>query len=292
MPVPPAELDIDEALVRGLLAAQHPDLAELPLTAAGYGWDNAMWRLGDELAVRIPRRQLGAELMDREQRWLPDLAPRLPTPVPAPMHLGRPSQEVDADATYPWPWSVVPWFTGETADARPLGVEGTRALGSALHALHVRAPKDAPVNPFRGIPLSERPDPLPDLDALYDGAPPRGLGRVWRRALAAPDTGWRTWTHGDLHARNLLVAPGGRLAAIIDWGDLGVADPAVDLSALWTVLDPGLHGVFCSAYGPVEGTLLERARGWALVFAAIFASLDDDPGAVAIGRRTLERLQG
>ena len=291
MPVPPAELAIDEALVRGLLRAQHPDLAELPLSLVAAGWDNETWRLGDDLAVRVPRRALGGELMLLEQRWLPRLGPAVAAPTPVPVRVGMPVDEADG-VIYPWSWSVVPWFTGETAEERALSIIGARALGWALHTIHVPSPPDAPVNPYRGVPLAERPDPLPALDALYDGAVPRALGRVWRRALEAEPVQLSFWTHGDLHARNILVDAVGAPAAIIDWGDVGAGDPAVDLSLLWTVLDPALHGVFCSGYGPVEGALHDRARGWALVFGVTFAGLTDDPGAVAIGRRTLERLQG
>jgi aminoglycoside phosphotransferase (APT) family kinase protein len=187
---------------------------------------------------------------------------------------------------------VVPWYVGETAEARAVRVTGVRALGRALHALHVPAPSEAPRNPHRGPPLAAREDPLPALQALHDSGLPGALARTWHRALEADAPGLPVWIHGDLHPRNLLVAPDGGLAAILDWGDLGAGDPAVDLSLLWTVLDPADHGVFCAGYGSVEGPLLARARGWALVFGAIFAGLTGDPGAVAIGRRTLTRLQG
>lgn len=139
---------------------------------------------------------------------------------------------------------------------------------------------------------ADRADPLPDLDALYDDDEvPAALPRVWARALDAEPQAWPVWTHGDLHARNIVIADDGGLGAVIDWGDLGAADPAVDLSVLWTVLDPALHSAFCAGYGPVDGALHARARGWALIFGVIFAGLADDPGAVTIGERTLLRLQ-
>lgn len=289
MRIPEAEVGIDEDLVRSLLRAQHPDLAELPLTPGSGGWDNVMWRLGDALAVRLPRRELGAVSARLEHVWLPELAPALGVPVPAPVRLGDPGEG------YPWAWSIVPWFEGQTAADRPLAAGGARALGRALFALHVPAPPHAPVSPYRGVPLTEREDPLPALAALGDGDVPQPLRRVWARALEAEahaPASQRVWIHGDLHARNLLVTAGGGLAGIIDWGDVGVGDPAVDLSAMWTVLDPAQHGPFCAGYGPVDGPLLARARGWALAFGVIFAGLQDDPGAVTLGRRTLARLQG
>lgn len=289
MRIPDAEVGIDEDLVRALLRAQHPDLSELPLAAAPGGWDNAMWRLGDALAVRLPRREIGAICAHGEHVWLPELAPALGVPVPAPVRLGDPGEG------YPWAWSIVPWLAGEPAEGRPLTAGGAQALGRALFALHVPAPPQAPVSPYRSVPLTEREDPLPALAVLSGGAVPRPLRRVWARALeaeAVAPAAQRVWIHGDLHARNLLVAAGGGLAGIIDWGDVGAGDPAVDLSAMWTVLDPAQHGPFCAGYGPVDGPLLARARGWALAFGAIFAALQDDPGAAALGRRTLARLQG
>ncbi|MCW3041199.1 MAG: serine/threonine protein kinase [Solirubrobacterales bacterium] len=286
MGVPPAEIAVDEDLVRGLLRDQHPDLADLPLELVAGGWDNDTWRLGDALAVRVPRRAFAVELIELEQRWLPVLAPALPVPVPAPVRVGGPG------ADYPWPWSVVPWFAGRTAAARTLSPAGARALGDALHALHVPSAADAPRNPYRSVALAGRPDPLEALEALCDREAPRPLTRCWRRALAAaPAPTTLRWIHGDLHARNLIVAADGGLAAIIDWGDVAGGDPAVDLSVLWTVLEPGLHGAFCAGYGPVEGALLDRARGWALCFGVIFAALEDDPDAAALGRLTLTRLQ-
>src|SRR5947209_3358610 len=110
---PPVELEIDEALVRRLLSAQHPDLAERSISLAASGWDNAIFRLGHDLAVRMPRRAIGATLIEHEQRWLPTLAPSLPVPIPTPVRVGAPGQD------YPWRWSVTPWFEGETADLSP-----------------------------------------------------------------------------------------------------------------------------------------------------------------------------
>ncbi len=281
MAVPAAEVAIDEDLVRALLRAQRPDLAELPLRRAGSGWDNEIWRLGADLAVRLPRRDIAVALLASEQRWVGELGAGLPVDVPTPVCCG-----VAAEG-YPWPWSIVPWLDGATPEGGPFGVVAARQLGATLHALHRPAPAEAPHNPYRSIPLSARPSPLGQLGLLAPGA----LRRVWERALAAPAPARRFWIHGDLHVRNLLVRDGD-LGAVIDWGDVCGGDPAVDLSVLWTVLDPVEHVAFCDTYGPVDGDLHARARGWALVFGAIFAGLDDDPGAVAIGRRTLDRLAG
>lgn len=280
--MPPAEVVLDEALVRRLLHAQHPDLAGLPLRHAGAGWDNETWRLGEDLAVRLPRREVALRCTEAEHAWLGPLATMLPVAVPAPVRLGERGEG------YPWPWSVVPWFAGTSAEHAPLGPVAARELGTMLRALHVPAPARAPRNPHRSAPLAARASPVPAL-AHGGGSPAAVRVRIWERACRAPVPDRRSWVHGDLHARNLIVARG-RLRAVIDWGDMAGGDPAVDLSVLWTLLDPSEHQAFCSAYGPVEGHLHVRARGWALVFGVIFAGLPEDEGAVRIGTRTLERL--
>src|SRR5215213_9888754 len=141
---PPAEVDVTPALVRALLREQHPDLADLPLHAVSSGWDNVTLRLGDRLAVRVPRRALAAALVVNEQRWLPVLAPLLGVDVPVPVRTGRPS------AGYPWHWSVVPWFAGRPAVLLPPPARALALpLADVVARLHVRAPADAPVNPVR-----------------------------------------------------------------------------------------------------------------------------------------------
>ena len=147
---PRAEVAIDERLVRALLHEQLPDLAELRIKREGSGWDNALFRLGSELAVRLPRRAAAAQLVVNEQRWLPGVASRIPIPVPAPLHRGS------ASTLYPWSWSVVPWLDGETADGAGLVDAESERLAGILGAIHVAAPDEAPHNPVRGVPLSER----------------------------------------------------------------------------------------------------------------------------------------
>ena len=285
MPVPPAEVEIDEPLVRALLRDQHPDLADRRLRFAAEGWDNATWRLGDDLAVRLPRRALGAELIAHERRWLPGLALRIPVAVPTPVRLGEPGEG------YPWPWHVVPWYAGRTADRAPLDARGARRLGAALGALHRPALPSAPHNPYRSIHLSLRDPPVDVLRrARYDHGLSR-LQRVWQAALDVPEAAEPTWVHGDVHVRNLLVR-GGDLAAILDWGDLCAGDPAVDLGALWTVLDAGHGDAFRGGYGPIDDALLARARGWALVFSAIVwvTHRHDDQAWARLAHTTLQRL--
>jgi aminoglycoside phosphotransferase (APT) family kinase protein len=151
--MPDAEVAIDAGLVQTLLREQHEDLASLPLIETGEGWDNKLFRLGDDLVVRLPRRQVAADLIVHEQHWLPVLASRLPLPVPVPVRVGRPGRG------FPWAWSIVPWFVGETAATLTSGFTEATAvqLGEFLTALHQPAPEDAPLKPFR-TSLASRAD--------------------------------------------------------------------------------------------------------------------------------------
>jgi hypothetical protein len=147
---PAAELVIDAALARQLVSAQHPDLADLPIRVVGSGWDNAMVRLGDDLALRLPRRTVAVQLLLNEQTWLPRLKDKLPLPIPAPVRTGV------ATERFPWPWSITPWMAGETADLSLPDADQGEPLAGFFRALHRPAPAEAPRNPVRGVPLSSR----------------------------------------------------------------------------------------------------------------------------------------
>ena len=266
-PIPPAEVHVDERLVAALLRAQHPDLAPLPIHGRRSGWDNVTYRLGDDLAIRLPRRRATVDLLIKEQTWLPSLARRLPVAIPAPLRTGAPG------AGFPWPWSVVPWIPGATADLEPLdGGEAARFAGF-LTALHAPAPPDAPTNPYRGMSLGDRAgDTETRLRRLREHThlvEPR-VSRAWQRALAAPPAPERRWRHGDLHPSN-LVSRGGVLVGVLDWGDLAAGDAATDLAAVWMLFeDPAARAECLSAYGATE-SLVVRGMGWAIFFAAAFA---------------------
>lgn len=262
---PVAEFDFTEPVLRGLLERQHADLADLPLVRVDSGWDNEVWRLGDRLAVRLPRREAAARLARNEQRWLPVLAPTLPLAVPAPVRLGEP------DASYPWCWSIVEWFEGRCADLAPPQGASVDRFVEFLRALHVPAPADAPANPLRGVPLAERHDALwrrvERLEADRAVVLP-GLLSVWERGLAARPGRQRVWLHGDLHAQNILTRRG-RIEAILDWGDLCAADAAVDLASIWSVYqDPLDRERALQRYAP-DQPMLERAMSWAVYFALV-----------------------
>jgi aminoglycoside phosphotransferase (APT) family kinase protein len=293
--MPPAEVDVTPDLVRMLLAEQHPDLAGLPLKVIANGWDNVMLRLGDDLIVRVPRRELAIRFLLNEQRWLPALADRLPLPVPAPVRIGRPSGE------YPWPWSIVPFQPGQPAALTPPAdlAAAARSLGTFLNALHVPGPSrppagDGPDNPVRGVPLDARATAVAaNLDVLGDEIDRDQVRRLWEDARAVPHwDGPPLWIHGDLHPANILVDDG-RISAVIDFGDLTTGDPATDLSVAWMLFDDPAHReVFWQAYGPTAtDDVKHRAFGWALALSLVMqAHSADNPLMHAVGVRTYRTL--
>lgn len=286
--MPAAEVVIDVDLVRRLLRSQHPDLADLPIVELTNGWDNAIYRLGDELTVRLPRRSLAADLVRNEQRWLPMLADRLPLPIPAPVRAGEP------EGDYPWAWSVCPWFAGDVAGASPPRDLRSAAavLGGFLAALHRPAPEEAPDNRFRGGPLDERDESTLDrIAGIADLVDVDVVRSVWRAHVGLPPwTGEPRWLHGDLHPANLVVRDG-ELAAVIDFGDLTSGDPATDLAVAWMLFASGARTVLRAAAGEVDDATWARARGWALSFAVIYVAFSaDHPVLAAVGRRTLDEV--
>ena len=280
---------MDEELVRSLLTDQHPDLAGLPLQLCDAGWDNVMWRLGDDLAVRMPRRQIAAPLIVHEQRWLPELAPQLPLAVPVPLRKGHPA------GGYPFYWSVVPWIEGRPGDRERVtdGRTTGERLGAFLAAMHRPAPADAPYNPYRSGPVNSRADTfeerLTNLAGYVDAAALRG---IWDRAVASPlHEGPSLWAHGDLHPANTLVRDGA-VVAVIDFGDLCAADPAVDLGAALMSLDEEGAEQMWLSYGQRDAPLERRAEGWAVLFSLMLLEigLEGRPTYADVGRRTLDWL--
>jgi aminoglycoside phosphotransferase (APT) family kinase protein len=286
---PPADFAIDERLVRLLLGQQHPDLAGESIRLLDNGWDNAMYRLGESLVVRLPRRREAVSLIEHEQTWLPVLAESLPIPIPAPVRVGRPSD------AYPRPWSILPWIPGRSADLDPPQVGQSQPLAAFLRALHRAAPESAPRNSLRGVPLAERKESVDErltrLQARDRGIVNRQLLAIWRRALAAPLAHKSCWLHGDLHARNVLVRSG-VITGVIDWGDISSGDPATDLACIWSLFeDPAARAECLSFYG-ADQTLRTRAKGWAVLFGAALleTGLADHPSHAAMGRAMLRRL--
>lgn len=286
---PVAEVEIDLALVSGLLADQHPDLAHLPLQAMDAGWDNAMFRLGDHLSVRLPRRAAAATLIVHEQTWLPYLAEQLVLPIPVPIRTGTPARG------YPWRWSVSPWLQGVSSDQNAPHVSQAWPFAAFLRSLHVPAPAHAPANPVRGVPLRQRASAvearLQRLASKTNLITPKIL-HLWEAALRAPLDMPRTWLHGDLHPRNVLVEDG-VITGIIDWGDLTSGDCATDLASIWMLFaEPHARQDALAAYANLSEATLQRAQGWAVLFGVMLleTGLNDHPRHAAIGERILRHL--
>jgi len=284
---PAAEVVVDTQIVRTLLRTQHPDLAELPLEEVPPGWDNFIFRLGETLAVRLPRRIASATQLENEQRWLPIVGRHLPIAVPAPLRIGTPSNQ------YPWAWSIVPWLPGKPADLAPLKADQAEPLARFLRALHIAAPSDAPKNPSRGVPLQQRAASVEER--LHRLAKKTSLitstvNQAWKSALQAPPAEVATWFHGDMHPQNVLVEDG-KLAGVIDWADIASGDPATDLGSIWMLLPTvAARESAIAEYGDVPPATWSRALGWAINLATLLLELVDNPRHAKIGDLTLQRI--
>lgn len=249
------ELDIDEALVRSLLEQQFPEWAPRPVVAVEpRGTVNAIFRLGDDLSVRLARRNGRTQPGTKERNWLPLLARLLPVDIPIPVAEGRPTRQ------YPWYWDVQTWVNGETVDVEDIdAIQAARDLAKLIGALQRIDPTGAPEG--RGIALAKRDPEFRYWLARYRGDP--NVSREWDRALSAPE--WNrplVWHHGDLDSRNWLVRAG-RISGVIDWGSMGVGDPACDVMVAWKLHSPAARDAFRNAL-PTDEATWARARGWAL----------------------------
>ncbi|ACZ87129.1 aminoglycoside phosphotransferase family protein [Streptosporangium roseum] len=259
------EVDIDMPLVRRLLAGQFPQWADLPVEPVdSAGTDNAMYRLGEDMAVRLPRIEWAVGNVEREQRWLPRLAPLLPVTIPAPLGKGVP-----ADG-YPWHWSVYRWLDGENPAVGRITDPALLAedLAEFVTALRRIDPTDGPPA-GRGVPLATRDAPtraaIGDLRGVIDTG---AATAAWEEALRIPAwSGPAAWVHGDLSPGNVLITRG-RLSAVIDFGCVGVGDPTVDLVVAWNLLPAAARDVLRAALR-VDDATWARGRGWALSIALI-----------------------
>lgn len=287
------EIDVDQALVQRLVGEQFPQWAGLPLVPVdSAGTDNAIYRLGADMAVRLPRHPRSAPQIEKEQRWLPKLAPRLPLAVPVPLGAGEPAEG------YPWPWSIRRWLDGESALAAPVADQNRLALDlagfiAALQAIDpAGGPLPGPHNFGRGVPLAERDARVRAAIASLDGVVDANAATAaWDAALAAPAwPGPPVWLHGDLLPGNLLIDHG-RLNGVIDFGGLAVGDPACDLFPAWTLLDGEARRLFHEALA-VDDATWERGRGWALSMGLIVLPYyrDSNPTLVGIARRAIDEV--
>lgn len=288
------EVDTDVSLVRRLLTAQFPEWADLPVEPVPFfGTDNAIYRLGNDMAVRLPRRQENTGQLEKERRWLPGLAPLLPLAIPVPLAIGKPAEG------YPFEWSIYRWLEGEAATEERITDLGQAAadLAGFIAALQRVDPTDGPPpgehNSFRGVPLAKRDEStraaIASLGATIDAG---AVTATWEAALSAPE--WKrapVWIHGDLDSRNLLVTEG-RLKAVIDFGCLGVGDPACDVMVAWKVLAVQTRDIFRTALSVEEATWA-RGRGWALsqaLIALAYYTLETNPVLVREAQRWMAEV--
>jgi aminoglycoside phosphotransferase (APT) family kinase protein len=259
------EVDTDADLVQRLLAAQFPQWADLPLEPLrSSATDNALYRLGDDKVVRLPRIQAAAGQVDKENQYLPGLAPLVPLPIPMPLAKGTPGEG------FPWSWSVYHWIEGETATIERIANlrQAATEMAQFIAALHGIDPAGGPApgqhNSFRGVPLATRDAATrAAISNLHGTLNEVALTAAWNAALNAPV--WNrppVWIHGDLQPGNLLIQ-GGRLNAVIDFGCLGIGDPACDLIVAWNLFNAESREVLRAAL-KVDDATWKRGRGWAL----------------------------
>ena len=263
---------IDQPLVRRLIAAQFPRWADLPIRAVERsGWDNRTFHLGEQMVVRMPSAARYAAQVEKEQRWLPELAPSLPVPIPVPLAMGRPGDG------YPWKWSVYGWLHGLTAAPERIGdmQRFARDLGAFLRALRRIDPTGGPPpgrhNFYRGGALTTYDEEARRAIAALAGEIDADAARnAWEEALNAAWQGSSVWLHGDVSVGNLLVDRG-RLSAVIDFGQLAVGDPACDLAIAWTLFTGESRAAFQASVGLDPG-MWARGRAWALWKSLIVAT--------------------
>lgn len=263
---------IDATLARRLVATQFPHWARLAVRPVVFGgWDNRTFHLGKRMLVRLPSAADYAAQVDKQQRWLPKLAAFLPLAIPAPLAVGAPG------CGYPWRWSIYRWLTGETAVPQRIGDlrDFATRLAQFLAALQGIDPAGGPSpgahNFYRGGPLTTYDAQTRQaIAALERKIDVETVTAVWDAALATTWQGPPVWIHGDVSTGNLLLQRG-RLSAVIDFGNLGVGDPACDLSIAWTLFDSETRDVFRALLALDAGTW-ERGRGWTLWKALIVAA--------------------
>jgi aminoglycoside phosphotransferase (APT) family kinase protein len=285
---------IDAALARRLVDSQFPQWAQLAITPVDAdGWDNRTFRLGAELSVRLPTGDWYAEQVDKEQRWLPVLAPELPLPIPVPVARGEPGDG------YPYPWSVYRWLDGELAssaripDLPAFATDLARFLRALARVDATGGPPPGRHNFHRGAPLGVyEAEALEAVDRLGAEIPRDAVLRAWEDAIATSWDREPVWFHGDVAVGNLL-ARDGRLAAVIDFGSAGVGDPACDVVIAWTFLSGPSRTAFRAELGVDRGTW-SRGRGWALWKALItlVGHLESGSPDAAPARRDIREILG
>ncbi|WED44349.1 aminoglycoside phosphotransferase family protein [Legionella cardiaca] len=287
------ELEIDEYLVNALLVSQCPHWAHLPLKAvASSGTDNALFRLGDNYVVRLPRIEWAPgsikKNIDKENEWLPKIAPFLKKPISEPVFKGCP------DKSYPWYWSVTKWNEGHNPSYEKDNEYEFLAkdLACFLNDLHGIKMANGPLS-RRGIPLKELDkETIKAISELTDEIDIRTVTSLWRELSQIPS--WNNepvWLHGDFLPGNILVQ-NNRLAAVIDFSDVGIGDPACDLVIAWSLLDSHSRNIFKENLQYIDENTWERGRGWALSIALIMLPYYkiSNPVLASLARRMIEHV--
>ena len=265
---------VSGATVRRLIDTQFPQWADLPVRRVEQdGWDNHSFRLGTDMKVRLPSASRYAAQVEKENTWLPRLAPHLPLPIPEPIAVGEP------DDTFPWRWSVQRWLPGMPATPANIADASEFASSAAgfLYALQRIAVENGPVagphNFFRGGSLRVYDSEVRHcIETLHDNIDAAGALAAWDTALATQWHRQPVWIHGDVAASNILIT-GGRLSAMIDFGNCGIGDPACDLVIAWTLFSGVGRSTFRDQV-QADADTWTRARGWAL-WKALLVVVDD-----------------
>ncbi len=288
----PNEVSTDVLLVRRLLSSQFPQWANLAIKPVGSaGTDNAIFRLGNDMSVRLPRIDWARGQVDKEHEWIPRLAPHLPLPIPIPLAKGQPDQG------YPYNWSVYQWLEGDNAsidqivDPCQTATELAQFI-TALQQIDTIGGPLAEEHNLRGVPLKNRDritrESIANLKGMIDT---NAALAVWEEALKALEWNHKpVWFHGDLLIGNILFNQG-RLSAVIDFGGLGVGDPACDLMIAWSLFSGESRDVFLERLNVDDATWV-RGRGQALSQAVIFIPyyLNTNPVGIGYARRMINEI--
>ena len=294
-------IDIDIPLVTRLVAEQFPQWAKLSIRAVEPGgWDNKTFRLGEDLSLRLPTAERYAVQVEKEHLWLPQFAPLLPLPIPVPLAMGQASEN------YPWNWSVYRWLEGDNAtfgsikDLNEFAVKLAEFLIALQQIDSTGGPLAGQHNFFRGGSLAIYDAQTRDaiaksgkqslIASLHDKIDPDTVTAIWESALESTWQDSPVWLHGDVYATNLLVHKG-CLSAVIDFGCLGVGDPACDFTIAWTLFSGESRKMFHSALC-VDDSTWARSRGWALWKALITLAqnIDTNPSAAEMAQQTIDEI--
>lgn len=289
--LPPAEVSITADLVRELIRSQAPKWADEKISYVATGWDNEVYKLGNDLIIRLPRRELGDTIGQKERQWLPKLVAETGLDITAEIFHGAPT------ATYPFTFSVTRYVPGQSAATvdRRLRDHYVSQLADFFSKLHRPASEPMPISRYRGCPLLTLDEKTREQIALLPSRQQASASMVWQEAVNAPEySDQPVWLHGDPHPHNTIgrFAQGQfQLSSLVDFGDLCSGDPASDLGMAWLHFSAAGIGEFMTKYGARHrSSFWLRARGWALRFAMLTAQMPTADPLGVVGRETLELM--